>query len=217
MKTDKTLQDDVLAELNWEPGINAAHIGVTAKAGVVTLDGHVENYTEKSAAEAAAWRVRGVKGIAEEIKVRLPDSIKRTDEEIAEAALSRLSWDVSVPRDAVSVRVQDGWVTLTGEVEWHYQKLAAENDIRSLFGVLGVSNQMTLKSKVNTADLSNDIRTALHRSWFFDPDTITVKADGGKVKLGGTASSWHDREVAATTAWSSNGTTSVENNITVVF
>ncbi len=217
MKSDKELQDDVLAELNWEPGVNAAQIGVSAKAGVITLNGHVENYTEKSTAEAAAWRVKGVKGIAEEIKVHLPDWIKRTDEEIAEAALSRISWDVAIPPDVASVRVQDGWVTLTGEVDWHYQKLAAESDIRGLFGVVGVSNQMTLKPKVNTKDLSNEIRTALHRSWFFDPDTITVDAEGSTVKLAGTASSWHDKEVAGKTAWASKGATSVENNITVVF
>ncbi len=217
MSHDKTLQNEVLAELDWEPAVNAAHIGVSAKAGVVTLTGHVENYTEKSAAEAAAWRVKGVKGIAEEIAVRLPNSIKRSDEEIAEAAISRLSWDVSIPKDSVSVRVEKGWVTLTGEVEWHYQKEAAEQDIRGLYGVVGVSNQTTLKSRLNTADISDSIRTALHRSWLFDADTITVKADGGKVKLGGTTSSWHDKEVAGSTAWLARGATSVENNISIVF
>jgi osmotically-inducible protein OsmY len=217
MSHDKALQDDVLAELDWEPRVNAAHIGVSAKAGVVTLTGHVENYAEKSAAEAAAWRVKGVKGLAEEIEVRLPNSIKRNDEAIAAAAISRLSWDVSIPEDSVSVKVEKGWITLTGEVEWHYQKEAAEQDVRGLFGVVGVSNQTKLKSRVNTADVSDSIRTALHRSWLFDPDTITVKADGGNVKLSGTASSWHDKEVAGSTAWLAKGATSVENNISVVF
>lgn len=217
MFTDKNLQDNVMAELNWEPRVNAAHIGVTAKAGVVTLSGHVETYSEKNAAEEAAWRVKGAKGIAQEIEVRLPNSIKHTDEQIAEAALSRLSWDVTVPKNSTAVKVQDGWITLTGEVEWQYEKMDAEYDVARILGVTGVSNQITLSPRVNTTDISNGIRTALHRSWFFDPDTITVKADGGKVKLSGTANSWHDREVAASTAWAARGATSVQNDITVTY
>ena len=217
MSTDKTLQNDVQSELNWEPRVNAAHIGVSAHAGVVTLTGYVENYAEKNAAEKAAWRVKGVKGIAEELEVRLPNSIKRSDEQIAEAALSRMSWDVSIPNNSISVKVQDGYVTLTGEVPYYYQKEAAEHSVRGLFGVTGVSNQTTLKSRVNTSDISDSIRTALHRSWLFDPDTVTVNADGGKVKLGGTVNSWHDREVAGRTAWAAKGATQVENHISVVF
>jgi osmotically-inducible protein OsmY len=217
MSQDKILRDDVLAELDWEPRVNASHIGVSANAGVVTLTGHVENYTEKSAAEAATWRVKGVKGLAEEIIVRLPNSINRSDEDIAEAAVSRLSWDVSIPKNSVSVRVEKGWLTLTGEVQWHYQKQAAESDVSALWGVIGVSNETTVKSRINTTDISNSIRKALHRSWLFDADTITVKADGGQVKLGGTATSWHDKEVAESTAWLAKGATAVENNITVVF
>lgn len=217
MSTDKTLQNDVQSELNWEPRVNAAHIGVSAHAGVVTLTGYVENYAEKNAAEKAAWRVKGVKGIAEELEVRLPNSIKRSDEQIAEAALSRMSWDVSIPNNSITVKVQDGYVTLTGEVPYYYQKEAAEHSVRGLFGVTGVSNQTTLKSRVNTSDISDSIRTALHRSWLFDPDTVTVNADGGKVKLGGTVNSWHDREVAGRTAWAAKGATQVENHISVVF
>ena len=217
MSTDKTLQNDVQSELDWEPRVNAANIGVSAHAGVVTLTGHVENYAEKNAAEKAAWRVKGVKGIAEELEVRLPNSIKRSDEQIAEAALSRMSWDVSIPNNSITVKVQDGYVTLTGEVPYYYQKEAAEHSVRGLFGVTGVSNQTTLKSRVNTSDISDSIRTALHRSWLFDPDTVTVNADGGKVKLGGTVNSWHDREVAGRTAWAAKGATQVENHISVVF
>ncbi|WP_246715022.1 BON domain-containing protein [Aestuariivirga litoralis] len=215
--SDKNLQDNVMAELNWEPRVNAAHIGVTAKQGVVSLTGHVETYSEKNAAEAAAWRVKGVKGIAQEIDVRLPNSVKHTDEQIAEAALSRLSWDVTVPKNSASVKVQEGWLTLTGEVEWQYEKNDAEYDVARLPGVTGVSNQITLRPRVDTTDISNGIRTALHRSWFFDPDTIRVKADGGKVTLSGTANSWHDREVAGSTAWAAKGATSVQNDITVAF
>ena len=217
MTDDKTLQEHVLAELNWEPRVKAAHIGVSAKNGVVSLSGHVETYAEKNAAEAAAWRVNGVKGIAQEIDVRLPDSVKHTDEDIAEAALTRLSWDAAIPRKAVSVKVQDGWVTLTGEVEWEFQKKEAEDDSCGVMGVTGVSNQITLKPRVNVGDIASSIRTALHRSWFFDPRTITVNADGGIVKLSGTAKTWHDREVAGRTAWLAPGATSVQNDIDVAF
>ena len=128
-----------------------------------------------------------------------------------------MSWDVSIPNNSISVKVQDGYVTLTGEVPHYYQKEAAEHSVRGLFGVTGVSNQTTLKSRVNTSDISDSIRTALHRSWLFDSDTVTVNADGGKVKLGGTVNSWHDRKVASRTAWAAEGATQVENHISVVF
>jgi osmotically-inducible protein OsmY len=216
MYTDNQLQKAVLEELKWEPSVTAAHIGVTAKAGVVALTGHVESYVEKHAAETAAARVKGVKAVAEEIEVRLPFTTKRGDEEIAAAAIERLSWDVSVPRDAIMVKVEKGWLTLTGEVEWHYQKVAAEQSVRGLFGVVGVSNQTTIKPGVDVSTLSADITHALNRSWFFDPKTITVSAHGGNIRLNGTVNTWHDREVAASTAWAAPGAMAVENNITIM-
>jgi len=216
MSTDIQLKQAVLAELTWEPRVNAAHIGVMAKAGVITLSGHVENFEEKYAAEKAVRRVRGVKAIAEEIDVQLPFERQRGDDAIAEAAIDRLAWDISIPRDAIMGKVEKGWITLTGEVDWHYQKEAAEQDIRRLSGVIGVSNQTTIKPRVNTKNISDDIVHALHRSWFFDPQTIKVTADGGKVRLSGTANSWHERQVAASTAWAAPGTIAVENNITVM-
>ncbi len=216
MSDDHHLQQAVLAELNWEPSINAAHIGVTANAGVVTLTGHVESYAEKHNVELAVLRVKGVKAVAMELDVKLPMDVKRGDDEIAAAAIDRLGWDVSVPRDFVKVNVEQGWVTLTGQVDWHYQKLAAEQDVHRLHGVTGISNQITIKPRVNTENLSDDIMHALHRSWFFDPKTINVSADGGKVRLSGTAPSLHDRQVAAATAWTAPGVTDVENDIAVV-
>ncbi|MFN0194770.1 MAG: BON domain-containing protein [Aestuariivirga sp.] len=215
MSHDSQLKQSVLDELKWEPSIDAAHIGVTAKDGVIALMGHVENFSQKRAAERAAGRVKGVKAVAEEIEVRLPFNTKRGDEEIAAAAIERLAWDVSVPKDAIKVKIEKGWVTLTGQVDWHYQKEAAEQDIRGLHGVVGVSNQATIKSRVNTVNLSDAIGSALHRSWFFDSDNVMVSADGGKVKLSGTVESWHDREVAESTAWAAPGATSVENNIMI--
>ncbi len=216
MSDDTDLQKAVLAELSWEPSIGAAHIGVTADKGVVALSGHVESFMQKHTAEMAARRVKGVKAVAEEIEVRLPFHVKRSDDEIAVAAVGRLAWDVSVPEDAVKVTVAKGWVTLTGEVEWHYQKEAAEQDIRGLFGVLGVSSEIRVRPRIDTAGLSDKITAALHRSWFFDPKTVWVSATDGKVRLTGTVHSWHDRQVAGATAWAAPGATAVDNEIAVI-
>lgn len=215
MSTDTQLKESVLAELKWEPSVSAAHIGVTAKNGVVTLMGHVETYAEKMAAEKAAGRVKGVKAIAEEIEVRLPYSIKHGDDDIATQAVNRLAWNSSVPKDAVKVKVEKGWVTLTGTVDWNFQKTSAADDIRWLSGIVGVSNNIAIKPRVNAANISHDIDAALHRSWFWDPETVFVKADGGKVTLTGTVDNWYDRQVAGTTAWAAPGATSVENDIRV--
>jgi len=215
MSDDSRLKDAVLAELKWDPSVNEAHIGVTANGGVVTLMGHVDSYVEKFAAETAASRVKGVKAVAEELEVRLSFSIKKGDDEIAAAAISRLAWNSSIPEDAIKVKVEKGWVTLSGTVEWNYQKTNAYQDIRWLSGVVGVSNQITIKSKVDTANISNDIDHALHRSWFFDPKTIFVTAQGGNVKLTGDVETYNDRQVAGMTAWAAPGATSVENDIRV--
>ena len=216
MSKDSQLQQAVLAELEWEPSVNPAHIGVTANAGVATLTGHVDDYMQKHAAETAAGRVKGVKAVAEELEVKLPFDVKRGDEQIAAAAVDRLGWDVSVPRDAVKVRVEHGWVTLSGEVDWWFQGQAAEQAVKHLMGVVGVSNATTIKPRVDTATLSDDITHALHRSWFFDPKTVQVTAERGQVRLTGTVHSQHDRQLAAETAWAAQGATGVQNLITVV-
>ena len=215
MTMDKTLQTNVLAELGWEPSVTAAHIGVTAKDGIVTLTGHVQNYMEKYAAEKAAGRVKGVRAVVEEIEVRLPTHARKNDDEIAAALLQRLDWNVSVPDEAVRVKVEKGWVTLTGEVQWQFQKTAAEHDIRGMLGLVGISNLVTIKPRPNASDISADIRHALHRSWY-DPKTISVSADGGAVRLSGTVGSWYDRQMAGWTAWGAPGAVTVENNISVV-
>jgi osmotically-inducible protein OsmY len=216
MTQDSQLQHSVLAEFAWEPSVSGGHIGVTARAGVVTLSGRVDSYAAKHAAEAAARRVKGVRAIAEEIEVRLPFESTRSDEDIAEAAIERLAWNVSIPKDSVTVGVQAGWVTLTGQVDWWFQKEAAELDLRPLHGVVGVSNQLTITPRVDTDSLSDDIIHALHRSWFFDPTTVTVAAHGGKVVLSGTVHSFHEFQVAEQTARAAPGTTHVENDIVVV-
>ena len=216
MSYDDQLQKAVLAELRWEPSITAAHIGVAADNGTVTLTGHVNSYGQKHAAEMATGRVKGVKAIAEEIEVRLPFEIKRDDADIATAAANRLAWDTGTPRDAIKIKVEAGWVTLTGEVDWHFQKEAAQREVRNLMGVRGVTNQVTIKPHVDTARLQDDIQLALHRSIFFQPENVHVSAQDGRVKLTGTVNSWRERQTAASTAWAARGATSVENDLIVV-
>jgi osmotically-inducible protein OsmY len=215
MTHDSDLQLAVLAELNWEPSIVAAHIGVAAQDGVVTLSGHVKSFIEKHHAQDAAARVKGVHAVANELQVQLAFDHQRGDDAIAAAALERLSWDVSIPRDSISLDVEQGWVTMTGHVDWHYQKEAAEQSIRPLSGVVGISNQVLIKPRVSASNVSDTIMHALHRSWFFDPHTIMVSALGGDVRLTGTVTSWHDRRIAAETAWAAPGVTQVVNEITV--
>ena len=209
MTQDRQLQEAVLAEFAWEPSVTAAHIGVIAKDGIVTLTGHVQNYLEKRAAERAAARVKGVKAVVERLEVKLNSGSARSDEDIAVAAANRLDWEVSVPPGAVKIKVEHGWVTLTGQVDWHYQKEAAERHIHGLFGVVGVLNETTIKPRADAVNIGNKIDLALHRSWF-DPKTITVTTQGGKVKLSGTVRNAADRIVAGATAWGAPGATDVE-------
>ncbi len=215
MSHDDKLQRAVLAELRWEPSITAAHIGVEASHGTVTLSGHVDSYGQKHAAELAAGRVKGVKAIAEEIEVRLPSSGIRDDADIAAAAINRLAWDSTTPKNAVTVTVEDGWMTLTGEVDRQYQKDAAAVEVRHLMGVTGVSNQITVKPHADTKHLQDEIHNALHRSVFAKPENIHVSAKGGEITLTGTVDSWLDRQKAQWTAWATPGTTAVENDLVV--
>jgi osmotically-inducible protein OsmY len=215
MSKDSKLQKAVLAELTWEPRVTAAHIGVTADDGVVTLSGHVASFVERHAAEAAARRVNGVKAVVEGIEVRLAFDGGRGDDDIAAAAIERLAWDASVPVDAVKVSVEKGWVTLSGAVEWFFQKESAELAVRSLRGVVGLTNQIALHPRANAQTISDDILHALGRSWFFDPQTIEVTDKNGRVRLSGTAPSPHARQVAAETAWAAAGTLEVQNDIRV--
>jgi osmotically-inducible protein OsmY len=216
MSQDRELQESVMAELGWEPSIDAAHVDVVAIAGVLTLTGHVKSFPQKVAAERAAARVKGVKAVIEEIVVKLPHDIKRGDESIAGAAIERLAWDVSVPRDAVEIKVEDGCVTLNGEVNWQFQKEAAAQAVRTLLGVVGVANRIEVKPTVNADDVGQNITRALHRSWFYDPNTINISAQGGKIRLTGQVTTWDARDLAGATAWSAPGATYVENQISVV-
>lgn len=211
---DNELQQAVLSELAWEPSVIAAHIGVTAIAGIVTLTGRVETFAEKHAAEAAASRVKGVEAVVENIEVRLAFDAKRSDADIAAAVINRLEWDVCVPRDAVEVKVEDGWITLSGEVDWNFQRAAAAQDVRRLLGVTGVTNQITLKPPIDVLQVRGNLMHALNRSWS-DSRNITVTANGATVRLTGTVRSPHDRDIAVATAWSAPGATAVENDLII--
>ena len=212
---DEQIKTAVLEELRWEPSVTEAHIGVTARDGVVTLTGNVRSFAERYAAEQAVQRVKGVKAVAADIEVRLPFEVKRRDEEIAAAIVDHLAWDSEVPKDAIKAKVSKGAVTLTGQVDYHFQQQAAESHVRRLSGVISVMNDVTIKPQVDTPHLSDDIQHALNRSWFFDPELVHVSAQGGKVKLSGTVHTPHDRHKAAMTAWAARGATSVENDILV--
>lgn len=216
MSDERHIQQAVLDELRWEPRLEAAHIGVTVHQGVVTLGGHVETYAEKHDAAVAAHRVKGVKAVANEIEVRLPVDDQRTDEDIAAAALERLAWDVTIPDGTVHLSVEDGWVTLSGEVDWQYQRENTEQALQRLLGVTGISNEIVIKKQIDAGHISDEIMHALHRSWFFDPKTIDVRVDDGTVYLTGTVHSPHDRQIAGATAWAAPGVVDVRNDIAIV-
>ena len=215
MKSDAQLKSDVEAELGWEPSVHAEQIGVSAKNGVVELDGQVGSFSEKWAAEHAALRVASVKALASEIKVELPSSSTRTDEDIARAAKNYLQWNYWVP-DTVKVQVSDGWVTLSGSAEWQYQKEEAERLVRPLLGIKGVSNDIMVTPRVKTTDVKVKIEEALKRNAEIDAGQINIETSEGRVALRGTVTSWAERSAAERAAWAAPGVTEVDNFITVV-
>jgi len=213
--TDLELRKAVESELNFEPSINAAEIGVAAKDGIITLSGSVPSYWEKMAAERAAARVSGVKAVVNEVEVHLPSSSERTDEDIARAALNALQWNVLIPLDRIKVKVSKGWVTLEGLVDWQFQKTAAEKAVRKLIGVKGVIDLIELKPSVSKGEVKAAIEGALKRLAEIDANKIKVETEDGKVVLSGTVRSWFEREEAERAAWAAPGVRTVEDRIAV--
>ncbi|MEO8299929.1 MAG: BON domain-containing protein [Burkholderiales bacterium] len=217
MKTDSQLQQDVMAELKWEPAVHAAQIGVEVKDGVVTLAGEVSSYYEKLNAERAAQRVVGVKALAVEMKVKLGEFGKRSDADIAQSANNILGWTSSLPADAVKVMVEGGWVTLSGDVEWQFQRQAAADSVRYMLGVTGVSNQIAIKPTLSATVVKSDIEAALKRSATADAQKISVAVKGGDVTLTGTVHNWDERDLATRTAWASAGVRNVVDKMNLVY
>jgi VCBS repeat-containing protein len=214
MKNDEQLKSDVEQELRWEPSVRAEQIGVSVKNGVVELDGHVDSYYEKWAAERAAMRVSNAKAVASEIKVELPSSATRTDEDIARTAMNHLEWNSSVP-NTVKVQVTEGCVMLKGTTEWQYQREEAERAVRALKGVKWVSNEITVTPKLRAVDVKVKIENALKRNAETDAKHITVETSDGNVTLRGHVSSWSEREEAEHAAWAAPGVTKVDDLILI--
>lgn len=217
MKTDSQLQQDVMAELKWEPAVHASQIGVEVKDGVVTLAGEVSSYSEKLAAERATQRVHGVKAMAVEMTVKLSALGQRTDTDIAASARNILGWSSSLPTDAVKVMVEGGWLTLSGDVEWQYQRQDAADSVRFLSGVTGVSNQIAVKPLLSATVIKSDIEAALKRRAAADAKTIAVEVEGADVTLSGTVHSWAERDLATRSAWASAGVRQVVDKMTLVY
>ena len=215
MKTDSDVRHDVEEELDWDPRFDARDVGVAVKVGVVTLSGHVSSYAERWAAQDATQSVAGVKAVANEIQVKLPSDSERSDTEVAEAALTALQLNQTVPVADIRLAVHDGWVTLSGLVSSWYQKQAAEATVRHLLGVRGIADDIAIKTPVTTVDVKSRIESAFRRHAQLDADKISVQVSGGSVTLEGEVRSWLEREDAENAVWAAAGVTSVQDHLKV--
>jgi len=215
MRADRELRMDVLAELSWDPSIRDEDIATAVKDGVVTLAGIVDTYAQRYAAERAVERVKGVKAIVNDVAVKLPGAMERSDPDIAHAAVNALQWDIQVPEDRIQVKVTNGWLTLEGEVDRYFQKEAAERAVGYLMGVKGVSSLITVRPTPTPADVKQRIRASLQRQAELEADQISVETAGSVIRLRGTVRSLADRNNAARAAWNAPGVSKVENELTV--
>ncbi|MBB3545166.1 MULTISPECIES: BON domain-containing protein [unclassified Rhizobium] len=212
---DLALRQNIIDELVFDPSIDAANIGVAVEEGVVTLSGHVGSYAEKIAAEMAVKRVKGVRALAETLEVRFQGHKRHADDEIAARALDIIEWDALLPNGAIGVKVQKGWVTLTGEVQWHFQRVAAERAVMKLGGVVGVTNVLSIKPSASIPDVKKRIEGALKRNADVEAERVEVAVLDGNVTLKGGVTGWRERTAAERAAWSIPGVVSVTNNLAV--
>jgi osmotically-inducible protein OsmY len=212
---DKDIQKNITDELTWEPSLRNDDIAVGVREGVVTLGGYVDSYADKSKAERVAARVKGVKAVADELEVKLPTGSERADPDLARAALDALQWNIAVPHDRIQVKLEKGWLTLEGQVDWYYQKQAAERAVRYLRGVRGVFNLITLSARTTPRDVKKRIKDALHRGVEFDAERITVEVEGSKAILEGTVRSYAEMQDAARAARNAPGITEVDNRLAI--
>ena len=212
---DALLKENVMAELLFEPSLDAANVGATVKNGIVTLSGSVSNFPEKWAAERAVKRVFGVEGVAEELTVDFMSSARHSDEDIAAAARRALEWSATVPEKSVQIRVEKGWVTLEGVVEWQFQRQDAHDVVAHLLGVKGVSNMVTLRPQTTSADVHTNIEAAFKRSSELEAGRVKVEVEGGQVTLRGNLPNWTEIDAAGLAAWNAVGVTSVNNQISI--
>jgi len=215
MYSDTTLQKNVIDELAWDPALTATEIAVAARDGVVTLSGDVHTYSQKYAAEKAVHRVVDVKALANEIQVHLLPEHRRSDTEIAHAALNALAWNVAVPEDKVQLDVREGWITLHGKVDWDYQRRAAEGSVRPLTGVRGVTDLIAVTPHVSVGDVKEKIESALKRHAEVDASQVQVASSDGKVTLRGAVRSWTERNDVERAAWAAPGVREVEDLLTI--
>lgn len=215
MKSDNEIQKDVMAELKWEPILDASQIGVAVKNGIVTLSGQVDSFSKKITAEKAAKKVAGVKAVAEDIQVGISHANHKTDAEIAEAVLNALKWHSTVKEDKIKIKVEDGNVKLEGEVEWDYERANVKEAIEHLTGVRSVINYITVKPKISTTEIQKKINDAYHRSATIDSKKIIAEVDGSRVVLSGKVRSFSEKEDAISAAWNAPGVISVESKIEI--
>ena len=215
MKSNEILQKEVQDAIKYEPLLHAAEIGVVVKDGVVTLTGTVDSFLKKVEAETAAKNVAGVKAVAENIKIHFESSFVKNDTEIANEIVNAWRWNLDVPSENLEVKVENGWVTLEGEVEWNYEKEAARKSVEKLIGVVGVSNDIALKSNYNDAVEEASIHRAFNRSWTLNDNNVHVNVDHNNVKLTGTVSSLYQKDEAARLAWNTVGVASVINELAI--
>lgn len=214
-RTDTEIHKDIVAELKWEPSLRDDDIAVAVSDGVVTLAGFVDSYADKWKAESVVSKIKGVKAVANDLTVKLPSSSERTDPDIARAAVDALKWNISVPQDRIKVKVEKGWITLEGDVDWYYQKEAAERAVRYLTGAKGVSNLIAVRARPAASDVKQKIRDTLQRSAAFDADRITVELEGNRAILRGTVRSYAEMRDAERAAKNAPGIVEVDNRLTV--